>query len=226
MKATIPFIRERFEQFNAQMFGGQLPQLSIRLSHARTFVGMCTFKRHRLLSGGMENYDFKLQISTQIDLSECELEDTIIHEMIHYYIGVHQWRDTSAHGRLFRQMMNDINERFGRQVTVSHQSTKAQREQTVDKVAHYHVVAVVRFKDGRVGIKVLPRISQRIFYYYQHVGAHKDVAHVVLYMAHDAFFNRFPNSSALKVHFVNEDDLTAPLKEAKLISVEGNKLRM
>ena len=153
MKATIPFIRERFEQFNAQMFGGQLPQLSIRLSHARTFVGMCTFKRHRLLSGGMENYDFKLQISTQIDLSECELEDTIIHEMIHYYIGVHQWRDTSEHGRLFRQMMNDINERFGRQVSVLHQSTKTQREQTVDKVPHYHVVAVVRFKDGRVGIR-------------------------------------------------------------------------
>ena len=123
-------------------------------------------------------------------------------------------------------MMNDINERFGRQVTVSHQSTKAQREQTVDKVPHYHVVAVVRFKDGRVGIKVLPRISQRIFYYYQHVGAHQDVAHVALYMAHDAFFNRFPNSSALKVHFVNEDDLTAPLKGAKFISVEGNKLRI
>ena len=73
MKATIPFIRERFEQFNAQMFGGQLPELPIRLSHARTFVGMCTFKRRRLLGGGMENYDFKLQISTQIDLSECEL---------------------------------------------------------------------------------------------------------------------------------------------------------
>lgn len=112
---------------------------------------MCTFKRRRLLGGGMENYDFKLQISTQIDLSECELEDTIIHEMIHYYIGVHQWRDTSAHGRLFRQMMNDINERFGRQVTVSHQSTKAQREQAVDKVAHYLLLPLCDLRMGAWG---------------------------------------------------------------------------
>lgn len=48
-------------------------------------------------------------------------------------------------------MMNDINERFGRQVTVSHQSTKAQREQAVDKVAHYHVVAVVQLRMGAWG---------------------------------------------------------------------------
>lgn len=51
----------------------------------QVFVGMCTFKRRRLLGGGMENYDFKLQISTQIDLSECELEDAIIHEMTLLY---------------------------------------------------------------------------------------------------------------------------------------------
>ena len=73
---------------------------------------------------------------------------------------------------------------------------------------------------------MLPRISQRIFYYYQHVGAHKDVAHVALYMAHDAFFNRFPNSSALKVHFVSEEELRLPLKGAKVIDVEGNMLSM
>ena len=43
MRATIPFIRDRFERFNAQMFGGELPWLPIGLSRARTFVGMCSF---------------------------------------------------------------------------------------------------------------------------------------------------------------------------------------
>lgn len=226
MRATIPFIRDRFERFNAQMFGGELPWLPIGLSRARTFVGVCSFKRRRLLGGGVEHYDFKLRISERFDLSESELEDTIIHEMIHYYIGVHQWRDTSAHGRLFRRLMDDINERFGRAVSVSHRSTKGQREGLVDGGARYRVVAVVRFRDGRVGIKVLPRKSQRILYYYCQVGGHRDVAHVALYMTHDAFFNRFPNSSSLKVHFVSEEELRLPLKGAKVIGVEGNMLSM
>ena len=45
-------------------------------------------------------------------------------------------------------------------------------------------------------------------------------------MTHDAFFNRFPNSSSLKVHFVSEEELRLPLKGAKVIDVEKGKLKI
>ena len=39
MKATIPYIERKFEEFNQQMFAGKLPKLPIELSDAKTFLG-------------------------------------------------------------------------------------------------------------------------------------------------------------------------------------------
>jgi hypothetical protein len=87
MKATIPYVEKKFEEFNQLMFDGKLPKLPIELSDAKTFLGLCVYKKRRTILGRTECYDFKLRISTRIDLVEAEVEDIIIHEMIHYYIG-------------------------------------------------------------------------------------------------------------------------------------------
>ena len=158
MKADITYIKKKFEEFNKQMFAGKLPMLPIELSNAKTFLGQCVFKIRRLPNGRTEKYDFRLRINTRVDLSEQELEDTVIHEMIHYYIGINQLNDTSAHGQIFRRIMDDINVKYGRHLTITHKVTKEQREQAYEKRQRWHVVAVVEFKDGKTGLKVLPRI--------------------------------------------------------------------
>ena len=86
MKATIPYLEKRFEEFNRQMFAGRLPKIPIELSNAKTFLGQCVFQKRRRLLGKVEHYNFRLRISQRFDLSEQELEDTLIHEMIHYYM--------------------------------------------------------------------------------------------------------------------------------------------
>ena len=48
MKATIPYVEEKFEEFNRQMFAGQLPSLPIELSDAKTFLGVCVFKKRKV----------------------------------------------------------------------------------------------------------------------------------------------------------------------------------
>lgn len=70
MKATIPYIQQKFEEFNRQMFGGKLPMLPIQLSNAKTFLGQCVYKKRRKLFGRTELYDFRLRINTRIDLPE------------------------------------------------------------------------------------------------------------------------------------------------------------
>ena len=132
MKATIPYVEKRFEEFNQLMFDGQLPKLPIELSNAKTFLGLCVYKKKRTLFGTTECYDFKLRISTRIDLAEAEVEDIIIHEMIHYYIAYKGLHDTSAHGRVFRQIMNTINEKFRRHIKISHKLTREEKEQLYD----------------------------------------------------------------------------------------------
>ena len=44
MKATVPYIEQKFEEFNRQMFGGKLPKFSVELSDAKTFLGQCVYK--------------------------------------------------------------------------------------------------------------------------------------------------------------------------------------
>lgn len=197
------------------MFAGQLPKLPIELSDAKTFLGVCAFKTRKGKDGKKICYDFKLRINTRIDLPEAEIEDTIIHEMIHYFIGYNQLEDASAHGPMFLRMMNSINAKYGRHLSVSYKVTKEQREQAIDAKQHWRVVAVVKFKDGRYGIKVLPRIQQRIVNYYTKVSSSKDVERVELYMSNNVYFNRFPNSSVLNAHYVDIEEINKNIKGAE-----------
>ena len=83
MKADRQYIEKKFEEFNRQMFAGKLPPIPIELSDAKTFLGQCVFKIRRTLFGKSEKYECRLRINTRIDLPEQDIEDTIIHEMIH-----------------------------------------------------------------------------------------------------------------------------------------------
>lgn len=225
MKPTISYIEHKFEEFNNQMFGGKLPKIPVELSDAKTFLGQCVYKKKRKPFGKTELYDFRLRINTRADLPEREVEDTIIHEMIHYYIGYNKLEDASAHGSLFVSIMNEINRKFGRHLTVSHKSTKEQREQLQDKRSHYHVIAVVNFHDGRTGFKVLPRVLRSILYYYNNVSANKEIDSIQLYMSNNVFFNRYPNSSSLKVHLLEAYEIYKQLEGAEKMACDGKTIK-
>ena len=224
MKATIPYIEQKFEEFNQLCFAGRLPKLSIELSDAKTFLGVCVYKKRKNKEGKTEYYDFRLRINTRIDLPEQEVEDTIIHEMIHYFIGVNNLEDTSAHGPVFQHLMNTINEKYGRNITISHKGSAEENEQAYDTKQHWHVVAVVSFKNGKIGIKVLPRVIQQILKYYNGVIKARGVVGIKLYMSNDIYFNRFPNSAALNVQYVEPDDLEEHLKDAEVVECNGKEI--
>lgn len=224
MKATVPYIQQKFREFNQLFFAGTLPELPIELSDAKGFVGVCRYKSRQKEDGTVELYDFKLSINTRIDLPEREIEDTIIHEMIHYFIGVNRLEDSSSHGPMFQHLMKTINEKYGRNITISHKTTESQREELIDKKPHYHVVAVVSFTNGKTGIKVLPRVLPRILNYYNKVREQKTVADIKLYMSNDIYFNRFPNSSALNVHYVEPSELEEHLNDAEVLGCDGKTI--
>lgn len=223
---TVQDIKLLFDHFNTLCFDGKLPPVPIELSRARTYLGQCTFMRRRKPWGGVERYDFKLRISTRVELTQAELEDVLLHEMIHYYIGVNQLKDTSAHGQLFRAKMQEINTRHGRNITISHRYTAEQREQAADTRRRWHMVAVVTMTDGRTGIKVLPRIVQRITHYYNMVQLSPEVAAVNLYMTDDPFFNKYPNSAALKVHYIDKAELTHHLHGSHPVTCDGTTIKV
>lgn len=230
MEITEKLVREKFEFFNRQIFGGKLPMPRIGLSRARTFLGACTFKTRRGLLGKKTRYDFAIRISTMFDMSETEFEDTLIHEMIHYYIGVNQIEDTSAHGQKFRSMMADINSRFGRRINISHRSEgdkgKASAEGVAVQRRQYHVIAVASLADGRTGFKVLPRVAPSILKFYNGLLSSGMVKTVSLFMSDSPFFYSYPNSSSLRVHIIEPDTVMQHLEGAVNIYCDGKTLRV
>lgn len=224
MIATIQYIEKKFDEFNALCFAGTLPKLPIELSDAKTFLGMCVYKKRKNWQGKTICYDFRLRINTRIDLPEDVLEDTIIHEMIHYDILINNKKDSSAHGILFKQIMNNINEKYNRHITISHKGTKEQNEQAFSTKARWHVVAVVTFDDGKIGVKVLPRIISSIQKYYNNVSRARGVVDIKVFMTKDIYFNRFPTSSALNIRFVDVDELNEHLKDAKAFRKTPNAI--
>lgn len=199
--------------------------LPIVLSNAKTFLGACAYKKKKTLFGKTTYYDFKLRINRRMDLPEADIEDIIIHEMIHYYIAYNGIKDTSAHGQVFKSLMNDINRRYGRHITVSRKITAQEKEQLCGKKRRPHVIAVVNFKNGKTGVKQLPRVHQRIIAYCSAIARVPDIASLRLYITDEPYFNRFPTSAALKVHYVEQDILEQYLATtAKELVIVGDKV--
>lgn len=214
MRATIPYVEQKFREYNQLIFGNRLPEVPILLSRATTFVGKCEHRQRRTLLGCSKPYDFCLRFSILFDLTPNDLDDVIIHEMIHLHIAYHRLRDTAPHGALFRQMMDNINRTFGRHITISDRLTSEQAAAINSQRRTTHVIAAIRLTDGRPGVKVLPRIQERIAHYRQCMLARPEINTIHLYLSDDPFFNRYPNSSTLTVYGIKEEELTEHLEKA------------
>ena len=153
MTPTVEYLEERFDTFNRMCFDGALPRIPIKLSRARTFVGRLIYRPVRDWRGRVvRREDFVLRISTYFDLPEAEIEDTLIHEMIHYWIAWKGIKDTSSHGKEFRRIMKEINALHGRHLTISHKSTP--EEQDRDTRVRDHYFCVSQLADGRTALTV------------------------------------------------------------------------
>ena len=220
MIATIPYIEAKFDEFNKLIFGGELPRIPIVLGSATRVVGAFSCKVRRNFWGKKEYFDLKLRFSKKFDLPENELEDVIIHEMIHYYIHFKNLKDKSAHGPLFKNLMNQINKTFGRKISIRHKGAVKTNEQITDEKPRYRVVAVVTMKDGKTGIKVLPRIKEKVRHYYNAVSTSPTVSKIELYITINPFFGQYPCSSALRIHYIDYSTLQTQLQGSTRLSLK------
>lgn len=204
------------------MFEGKLPTPCFMLSRARTFVGKFEARGKRDWMG-RTHWNYVLRFSTAFDLPQEELEDTILHEMIHFSLRVSDRRDATPHGPNFRAMMDTINARFNRHITISHKSDGS--SSLSSRRLSWHIVGVVSFRDGRKGIKVLPRIEQRVLEWNRRVLTSSTVTSTKYYLALHELFQRYPNSTAMKVGIVDEAELNEALKDAIELEIVGNRLQ-
>ena len=154
MELTAKILRAWFVQFNTEYFGGKLPEPRLLVSTARTQLGQFSCRRVRKgLFRGYTTTGYTIKVSDYYQMEEHDYQQTLLHEMIHYYISYTGARDTSAHGRLFRQLAARINEVGGWHITVSTRTEQyAVRNQ---KPSAQYLLIAIKTTDGHHYLSVV-----------------------------------------------------------------------
>lgn len=221
MKPTLTYIQQKFAEYNALIFKNALPPLPMRIGNAKSTLGGVSFKRHRRPDGTIEFSNFKLTISARLDLPENVVQDTLIHEMIHYYILNKQLHDTSPHGQLFKQLMRHINQHFGRHITITHHSLPDERQQDTRKKEHW--ICISHMEDGRTGITISAKT--RIFEMWRMLPQYFRLKKMDWYWSADPFFNQYPNSHTPRIFAIKPEVLSEHLKGAIELECDGHTFR-
>ena len=203
MTLTTDILRTWFRQFNTDYFGSELPMPRIVLSKARTRLGTMACKCTRRLMKRVYT-DFTIRISTYYECTEREFQETLLHEMIHYYIMYKHIPDTSSHGKVFREMMHRLNSRYGWHITVSSsmRGRKIADEQGMSRRSAFLVLAIVLDDGSRMLSVVSPRSARKLDVMAQ--GVKKIVDHR-WYLSSDPYFADFSKVRSLRARRVDQD---------------------
>lgn len=153
MELTAQILRDWFGQFNARYFGNELPEPRFVVNKARRLLGQFSCKRVRQgLFKGYKTVGYTIKVSEYYDLSAHEYQSTLLHEMIHYYITYTRAKDTSAHGKIFRQWMQQLN-KDGWNITISSKTERyALRHQLKDV---QYLLLALKTKDNKHFLSVV-----------------------------------------------------------------------
>lgn len=220
MRPTKEFIERCIHEINQQCFNGELPMLPIELNSNSRRLGCMSCLRKRTGFRTYQYSDFKMTISTRYDFTEGQIRDTICHEMIHYYISWKQMNDTSAHGKLFRSIMNRLNKEFGYNMTITQRLTDTEIESAPRNKTY--LVCVSHFADGRTGITISAKT--RIFRLWDAIPKLSGISEVQWYLSHDPYWSKYRASLMPIAYLANPEEVQTHLKDAKRLIREGNKI--
>jgi hypothetical protein len=161
MRPTLQYLEEKFDYYNNLCFGGQLPRPPISLNLRRGSVGLTYEKFY--LENGVIKVGYNIQISVRLDLPEEEYIDTLVHEMIHYYIGINNLKDESPHGKIFMAKMHEITSTYGIKVTVVYDEDDETAIARISNKIRY--ICVADFNNGRTGFAIVVR--NKVFEFWQ-----------------------------------------------------------
>lgn len=201
MTPTIDYLQEQFSRFNATYFGNELPTPHIVIAHARTFAGKFLFRRRdRLRVQKVKDRDYTIKISDFYDLPEREVQNTLLHEMIHYYIEYRGIKDTSPHGDVFKSMMEHLNGK-GWNITVRVNTDTASIAER-NSVAAVRTVLALRTDNGKLFFSVVnPKFVERLE---RKIRLSPNIVFHKWLKSSDAYFQRFPAVRSLRGIRVDE----------------------
>ena len=209
---TVDYLRHAFEHYNALIFDGKLPVPKLKWSRAKTRLGQMACKR-KISWRRTKFYDYTISVSSYYKLTTEEIDDVLIHEMIHYFIAYTGLKDTSAHGIVFRGMMDKINRTFGRHITISVRTRNLQPRMT--QQPKDYLILALEMKDGKYYLSsVNPSAARKIA---TSLARTREIAHYAWYQSQDEYFHGMPRVRSLRGRQVSAEVYETMIGKMKLL---------
>ena len=209
---TVDYLRHAFEHYNALIFDGKLPVPKLKWSRAKTRLGQMACKR-KISWGRTKFYDYTISVSNYYKLTTEEIDDVLIHEMIHYSIAYTGLKDTSAHGIVFRGMMDKINRTFGRHITISVRTRNLQPRMTQQPKGY--LILALEMKNGKYYLSsVNPSAARKIA---TSLARTREIAHYAWYQSQDEYFHGMPRVRSLRGRQVSAEVYETMIGKMKLL---------
>ena len=163
-------------------------------------------------SGRMTYYDYCISVSSYYQLTLEEIDDVLIHEMIHYTIAYTGLKDTSPHGIVFRGMMDKINRTFDRHITIS-MRTRNLQPRIAQQTKNFLILAI-EMKDGKYFLSsVNPSFARKLSL---SLARMHEIAHYAWYQSQDEYFHSMPRVRSLRGRQVSEEVYKTMIGKMKL----------
>ncbi len=216
MIPTLEYIIDKFDYYNQLCFDGTLKRPPIRLNTRYATMG-ATRGEMRLEPGGKAYWtNITIEISVRRDLPEYEYTDTLVHEMIHFYIMSNNLEDNSPHGTLFHQKMEEITQKYGIRITIAFDPSE---EEMVNTRTRNRFVCTAESDDGHMFFAVVAR--NKMFQFWDFIPKMKGISEVHWYVSDRQIFEKFPVSVSPRLMYIDADKLHHYLTGAKELENTG-----
>lgn len=185
---------------------------------SKTYDGL--FCRKRVVMDSKWRWEDHIVIYQQYsDISVREIDETLVHEMIHQYIYQNHIKDSGIHGRVFNEMMSRINQAFQLDLTIRVSGGIKERRGPGDIL--HRLILVYKEESVCFCCKINPK-KTNIFM--SLIGEHKDkwkVRKYELCESTDRYFDSF-TACTRRLHGVRmtEEELAVLYRECNLLAVD------
>lgn len=197
MYADLDFLYHKYDEFNRAIFSSALPRIRLKIGRGAHTLGCL----HRGAGRNMRDLgSWFISISSRYDFPQAMLEDILIHEMIHLKIALSGVADTSAHGPRFKSLMKEINERHGRNISVSIRLPEQVRASDSRPAKSYILTCRIDERD-----MFMRCASTRIFEAYRQMVSHPRISDIQIFFSISPELKRYKNVRTLKFYEMTEE---------------------
>lgn len=197
MELTVQYLNNAFDKYNKRFFNNVLPPIEIKISRTRNCFGRFWSRKER---NGNKRPLF-IDISKYYKRSQHDIDCTLIHEMIHYYICFMGMKDNNKHGVIFKGMAREISEKSDFNITI----TSSSRGLETTKKKFYKVMMFTYKNRNCIG-----RISSK--FDYKDFAKKYKLDDVTVFYASNIEFESFRESRST-LHFKYMDSICFKIKK-------------